>query len=99
MKWKDVLIEQTETNLIWDNPITVLLNHDHEKVIGEAWMCQDGNQYIADLEPINMDIRGMYPSIGYVKEGEFLRVVNIGISQNINEDETIPPLGYGQGEL
>lgn len=100
MKCKDVLIEKTEKGLTWDMSVKILRNHNANHVIGEAWIYEDEGRYYADLEPIDIDPTGLYPSIAFVTKSDDVnvpvgKIIALSLSDGVNSDPDIKAIGEG----
>lgn len=103
---KEILIEQTEKGLYWDNPVLVTLNHrkQADDIIGKAWIMEVNGKYFADIIDLAVDPTGMYPSIGYIKVSDDPnrpagKIFELGICEGKNTDDAILPIGLGNGEV
>lgn len=94
MNYEGIIIEKTDVNFTFINPVTVVLDFDYSKPVGKATVYKEGDLLKADFD-VKDGLEGRYPAIGYqYDKGRPLegKIFAIGLCVKQNVDETIEPL-------
>lgn len=93
---KNIIIEKDDVKNLKISNIEhkVLRDFNPHDILGVCKVRKVKQMLVADFK-LNDDAKGLYPAIGYMKEGKELRLLTVGLCSQKNLDETINPLLNG----